>query len=100
MHAVIHHAIADPAKWDQTTRKIMSMIEQGKLPKGVRALQYLPSTDGRMADCLWETDSLNSLRQFIDRETGGAARNEYFEVKTDAAIGLPKAEEHMAAHAA
>lgn len=96
MHAVIHHAITDPAKWDQTTRKLMSMMEQGKLPKGLRALQYLPSVDGRKADCVWQVDSLDALRQFIDRETAGAARNEYYEIKTDAAIALPKGEEQMA----
>jgi hypothetical protein len=100
MHAVIHHTINDSAKWDQTTQRIMSMIEQQRLPKTLTPLQYLPSADGRKAVCVWETDSLNTLREFMDRETTGAARNDYFELKVEKAIGLPKAEEAKMARAA
>ena len=89
MHVVIHHRINDPTKWEQGVRNIMSMIEQHRLPSGVKPLQYLPSTDGRNAVCLWEAGSLGTLRDFTERETAGA-RNEYFEVKEEAAIGLPK----------
>jgi hypothetical protein len=52
----------------------------------------LPSTDGRNADCVWEAISVADLQKFVDRETTGA-RNEYFQIKSDAAIGLPKAED-------
>ena len=92
MHVVIQHRISDQAKWGQGVKNIMSMIEQHRLPSGVKPLQYLPSTDGRNAVCLWETPSLRALQEFTERETGGA-RNEYFEVKDAAAIGLPKGEE-------
>ena len=92
MHVVIQHRISDPAKWEQGVKNIMSMIEQQRLPSGVKPLQYLPSADGRNAVCLWATPSLKVVQDFTERETGGA-RNEYFEVKDEAAIGLPKAEE-------
>ena len=98
MYIVIRHYISDPAKWDRSTKNIMSMIEQQRLPKGFKPLEYLPSVDGRNADCVWEAESLKDLRQFIDLETAGAARNEYFEVKEEAAIGLPKGEELVEAH--
>ena len=55
-------------------------------------MQYLPSVDGRNAVCLWEAESLSGLQKFIERETSGA-QNEYFQVKEEAAIGLPKGEE-------
>jgi hypothetical protein len=100
MHAVIHHNVSDPAKWEITTKSIMSMIEQNRLPRGLKPLQYLPSVDGRKAVCVWEADSLDSLQRFLDQQTGGAARNEYFEVKDAAAIGLPKGEEHELARVA
>ena len=93
MHVVIHHQITDHEKWERSEKKIMTMIEQHRLPSGLQPLEYLPSTDGRKADCVWETPSLGALQKFIDGETGGAARNEYFEVKDEAAIGLPKGEE-------
>jgi hypothetical protein len=92
MHVVIRHNISDAAKWDRSVKNIMSMIEQQRLPSGFKPLEYLPSVDGRNADCVWEADSLSALRTFIERETAGA-RNEYFEVKAEAAIGLPKGEE-------
>ena len=99
MHAVIHHHISDPAKWDRSVKNIMSMMEQHRIPSGLIPLQYLPSADGRNADCVWETQSLEALQKFVDRETAGA-RNEYFEVKAEAAIGLPKSEEAQQARAA
>ena len=92
MHVVIRHYISDSAKWDRSTNNIMSMIEQHRLPTGLKPLEYLPSVDGRNADCVWEASSLGALKQFIEHETSGA-RNEYFEVKAEAAIGLPKGEE-------
>jgi len=93
MHVVIHHYVSHPTNWERTQKNIMSMIEEQRLPSGLNALVYLPSVDGRKADCVWEADSVWALRKFIDRETTGAARNEYFEVKDEAAIGLPKGEE-------
>jgi hypothetical protein len=99
MHAVIHHYISDPAKWDRSVKNIMSMIEQHRVPGAFKPLQYLPSADGRNADCVWETDSLAALQKFMDHETSGA-RNEYFAVKDEAAIGLPKSEEVLQARAA
>ena len=97
MHAVIRHHVSDPAKWDRSVKNIMSMIEEHRLPGGFKPLQYLPSADGRNADCVWEAESLGALQKFVERETSGA-RNEYFEVKADAAIGLPKGEELVGAH--
>lgn len=97
MNVVIRHHVTDSAKWDRSTKNIMNMMEQHRLPAGLKPVEFLPSVDGRDADCVWETQSLEDLRKFIDREAAGA-RNEYFEVKTEAAIGLPKGQE--VAHAA
>ena len=93
MHVVIHHNVSDPMKWERSHKNIMSMIEQHRLPAGLKPLEYLPSVDGRKADCVWEAPSVGALQKFIDGETTGAARNEYFEVKDEVAIGLPKGEE-------
>jgi hypothetical protein len=100
MHVVIHHSIQDSEKWEQNSRRIRSMIEQNRLPKGVTPLEYLPSVDGHKAVCLWEADSVNMLKVFIERETAGSARNDYFEVNVEDSIGLPKVEKHDVARAA
>jgi len=69
------------------------MLEQGRLPQGLKGLMYLPGTDGRKADCVWEAQSLDALKNFLDREIGTAARNDYFQINTAAAFGLPGQEE-------
>ena len=93
MHVSVHHTISDPQQWEQVTTKMKTALEQGRLPQGLKGLMYLPATDGRKADCLWEASSVDTLRNFLDREIGTAARNDYFQIKTEAAFGLPGQEE-------
>lgn len=89
MYVSIHHTIANPQKWEEVTKNLMALVEQGRLPQGVKTLMYLPHADGRTADCLWEAHSLETLRNFLDREIGEGAKNEYFEIKAEDAYGLP-----------
>jgi hypothetical protein len=99
MFVTIHHSITDPKKWEEAGNKIFPMVEQGRLPKGLKALSYLPSTDGRKADCLWEADSLDNLKKFLDPLTNTAARNEYIQISAEHSFGLPVSKaEPVAAH--
>ena len=94
----IHHNITDAKKWEQVGQTIIPMIEQGRLPKGVKALLYLPSTDGRRAVCVWEADSVEYLKRFLEPLTTPAARNEYFQINAEQAMGLPvQVQEHATA---
>ncbi len=93
MHVLVHHDITDRQQWDQLTQKMKTAVEQGQLPQGLKGLMYLPSADGRKAACLWEAQSLDMLKGFLDRQTGTAARNDYFDINTQAAYGLPGQEE-------
>ena len=52
MQVVRRHYVSDPMKGDCSTKNIMSMIEQHLLPRGLKPLEYLPSVDGRNADCV------------------------------------------------
>ena len=93
MHVLVHHNISDTQKWAQVTTNIKSKVEQGQVPSGLKGLMYLPSADGRRADCLWEASSVEALRSFLDREIGSAGRNEYIEINSSEAFGLPGQEE-------
>jgi hypothetical protein len=93
MHVSVHHTISDPQKWAQITSAMKTAVEQGRLPQGLKGLMYLPSADGRRADCLWEAPSVEAVKNFLEPETGAAARNEYFQVNSEAAMGLPAQEE-------
>ena len=85
----VHHMIKNPEKWEQSVKHIMELSDQGRLPKGLRGLMYLPAMDGHQADCVWEANSMESLRSFLDGENANAARNEYFQVDESSAFGLP-----------
>lgn len=90
MHIGIHHTINDPKKWEQGTQSVMSKVRGGTLPAGMKPLLFIPAANQKTTFCVWEADSVDTVRRFIDRETGTAARNEYFEVDTKNSIGLPE----------
>jgi len=92
MYVSVHHSINDAQKWDEVTKNIMAMMEQGRIPQGLKGLMYLPAADGRKADCVWEANSVDALRSFLDRETSNAAKNEYIPINAEAAFGLPTPE--------
>jgi hypothetical protein len=89
MFVLVQHRITDPQKWGQIAQSIGKRVEQQLLPHGFKGVQYLPCTDGLHASCVWEAPSVDTLRSWLDRETGNAARNEYFQINADLAMGLP-----------
>jgi hypothetical protein len=48
------------------------------------------SHDRNKAVCIWEANSLEALRGFIDTLVGDASENTYFEVDAGFALGLPE----------
>ena len=59
------------------------------LPEGLQLPTVAPSPDGKRAICIWEADSVDSVRSFVDTASEGMATNEYFEVNEQNAQGLP-----------
>jgi hypothetical protein len=51
---------------------------------------FLPARDASAADCLWEVESLDALRDYLDPATRGISENTYFEVDSESAMGLPQ----------
>jgi hypothetical protein len=88
MQIGIYHTINDAQKWEKTKQSVMSKIEGGTLPAGLKPLLFVPGTNQKCTFCVWEADSIDAVKQFIDGESGTAARNEYFEVDTKNAMGL------------
>jgi hypothetical protein len=89
MHIGIQHIVNDAQKWEQGKQSVMSKIEGDTLPAGMKPLLFIPAANQKTAICVWEADSIDTVKKFIEREMGTAARNEYFEVDTKNAIGLP-----------
>ena len=85
MHVVIQHRINDP---EQFFAGDPEQVANGG-PPGVRGRQFFVSQDKSTAVCLWEADSVESLREYMDGLTGDSAENTYFEVDGEMSMGLP-----------
>ncbi|WP_037606792.1 hypothetical protein [Streptacidiphilus rugosus] len=80
----VTHTISDPEKFFAGAQELL-----GDLPKGLACHQVFPAVDGTHAHCLWEAPSVDEVRSLIDPATTGIAENDYFEINTESAIGLP-----------
>ena len=86
MHYVVHHRVVDSEKFLATDPKDIG----GNAPSGVEVFHFLPAQDASAADCLWEAPSLDVLRAYLDPATRGICENTYFEVDSNAAMGIPE----------
>ena len=57
---------------------------------GVQVREFYPSRDKADVFCLWEGNSLEEVRDYVDATLGDASRNAYFEVDAEIARGLPE----------
>ena len=87
MFVIAQHRILDP---DRLFSMSARDVEEGGLP-AVRGHRFYPSRDHKVAVCLWETDSLQALRDYLDPLMDGVLENTYFEVDDEHALGLPRA---------
>ena len=83
---VVQHQITDPETFFSRTEEVV-----GNVPAGVSALQFCPSQDHAQATCLWEGDSLEAVRRYVDSCSEGVSENTYFEVDEQNAFGLQQA---------
>jgi hypothetical protein len=86
MYVAVQHRIKDA----QTALSRGQTLLQGEeAPPGVRVLEFYPSRDLSAATCLWEGDSVDAVRDYVDSTLGDAAEQSYFEVDSEQARGLP-----------
>lgn len=86
-YIVAIHDISDPGRfWGAAD-------PAAEFPPGITLHASYPRGGGSRAVCLWEADSVESVRQLIEGATGDASNNEFFEVDTTHAnvLGLPTA---------
>jgi hypothetical protein len=86
MNVVVQHRITDSEKFFSMDAEEVS----GGGPPGVQGQQFYPSQDKTVAVCLWEADSIDAIRDYLDPATAGASENTYFEVDGERAMGLPE----------
>ena len=55
-------------------------------PSGTRVLQFLPSQDGTLVTCLWESDAVEDVQSYVDETLGDASVNLCYPVELPAAF--------------
>lgn len=83
MHVVAVHSINDPQRFYSSVQEGMKDI-----PEGMHVKTMAPSTDGSRAVCVWQADSVDSVRSLVEGSVGDSSHNEFFEVRDENAIGL------------
>lgn len=81
MHVISIHSVSDPdAFWS------------GKLdlPNGTELQVVAPSADGKRGVCVFESDSIDTVRNVVDGATAKISRNEFYALNESNAQGLPQ----------
>ena len=82
MYIVALQEIFDPRTfWDNA--------RSTPIPDHLTLHQILPNEDGTQAVCLWEADSLDQVRDFVEEAAGHASITRFFPVAAERAVGLP-----------
>ena len=87
MFVVVNRTIADP---EPAFARGQMLLAGTGAPSGVRVREFYPSRDKASVFCLWEGNSLEEVRDYVDVTLGDSSRNVYFEVDSDIARGLPE----------
>jgi hypothetical protein len=84
MYVLVHHTVTD-------ARHFWSTAEQAipNLPAGLQLHHTLSARDGSRATCLWEADSVDAVRDFLEPALGAYSSNEYREAENREGIALP-----------
>lgn len=91
MYVVVQHEIKNP---EIAFTRGQRLISGEGAPEQVKVLQFYPSRDLTKVTCLWESDSVESVRDFVDSTLGDSSDNACYPVANEQAfaerpLGLP-----------
>ena len=86
MYVAVQHRIKDA---QAAFARGQNLLQGEGAPPGVRLHEFYLSRDVSAATCLWEGDSVDAVRDYVDSTLGDAAEQSYFEVDAEQARGLP-----------
>jgi hypothetical protein len=80
MYVISIHSVSDPdAFWSA----------QLDLPQGTELPIVAPSSDGTRGVCFFKSDSVDTVRNLVERAAGAISTNEYHAINESHAQGLP-----------
>jgi hypothetical protein len=86
MYILVQHTVSDPAiTWQRAQVGIASV------PAHLKLHLSIPTPDGTTAVCVWEGDSIEAVKTYLDPALGPGAQNTYFEVVNKEGVALPTA---------
>jgi hypothetical protein len=85
MFVVVEHTITNPDVFFGLASKA------AEAPSGIKALQFFPSMSKDRAVCLWEANSVEAVKGFLEPLSAQNSRNTYYTVDSTKAMGLPTA---------
>lgn len=87
MYVLVEHHIKDPSAFWPTD------VEEFKaaLPPNLKLHHAFAARDGNHGACLWEAESVDAVRDFLDPAMGDSSRNVYYEVVNREGIATPTA---------
>lgn len=84
MFVLVRHQVTDPQKFFADPAGVAS-----NAPQGVHGRIFCPASDHSSAVCLWEAESIQAVRSYLNPLTEGISENTYSRVDHQLAIGLP-----------
>ncbi len=85
MFVIAHHFIQEPEAFWASAPDILAAI-----PPHMKLHSVYPSKDLKTGTCVWESTSADEVQNLVDSFLGELSRNVCYEVKEEAAIGLPE----------
>jgi hypothetical protein len=83
MFVMVQHTITDPAGfWNAAD-------PNATLPPNIKLHHTFPTTDGTRAVCIWEAESVDAVRGYLETLFGKVSRNEYFTVENKEGFARP-----------
>ena len=83
MLVIVQHQLIDPPSAFIRGER----LKRGEgAPAGTRVLQFLPSRDGTLVTCLWESEAVEDVQSFADETLGDASENLCYAVEETAAF--------------
>ena len=84
MFVVVQHDIANADAFFEGAESVVNSV-----PRGLKNVQFFPSSDRKRAVCLWEAPSVDAVKNFLEPKIASISRNTYYAIDSKVAMGLP-----------